>query len=67
MELAQRNSKKIQNILTDYKLLQEEFQQVDHECSRLEQKEIKLEKENARLKEICYREAVLSMWLGGEE
>lgn len=40
----------IKHILSDYKKLQEEFKQVDHECDRLEQKEIKLEKENNELK-----------------
>ena len=58
-------AKKIQNILADYKLLQEEFQEVDHECSRLEQKEIKLEKENVQLKEdikeMYYKEAVITI------
>ena len=40
------------NILSDYKKLQEEFREVDHECFRLEKKEIELEKENAKLKEL---------------
>lgn len=55
----------IDNILLDYKRLQEEFEQVDHECDRLEQKEIKLEKENAQLKEdikeMYYKEAVITI------
>ena len=34
----------IKHILSDYKRLQDEFEQVDHECDRLEQKENKLEK-----------------------
>ena len=42
----------IQHLLSDYKKLQEEFREVDHECFRLEKKEIELEKENAKLKEL---------------
>lgn len=42
--------KTMSNSLSDYKRLQEEFEQVDHECSRMEKKEVKLEKENERLK-----------------
>ena len=38
--------KTMSNSLSDYKRLQEEFEQVDHECSRMEKKEVKLEKEN---------------------
>ena len=38
--------KALEYILSDYKKLQEEFKQVSHECSRLEQKEVELEKEN---------------------
>lgn len=53
------------DILSDYKRLQEDFKQVDHECDRLEQKEIKLEKENAQLKEdikeMYYKEAVITI------
>lgn len=41
----------IEHILSDYKKLQEEFKQVDHECDRLEQKEFKLEIENQELKQ----------------
>lgn len=52
-------------LLSDYKRLQKEFEQVDHECDRLEQKEIKLEKENAQLKEdikeMYYKEAVITI------
>lgn len=47
------------NILSDYKKLQEEFRQVDHECDRLEKIDfekdmriIELQKENEELKEI---------------
>ena len=36
--------------LSDYKKLQEEFKQVDHECERLEEKEVRLIKENEELK-----------------
>lgn len=41
----------IEHIILDYKKLQEEFKDVDHECSRLEQKELRLEKENQELKQ----------------
>ena len=41
----------IEHILSDYKKLQEEFKQVDHECERLEEKEVRLIKENEQLKE----------------
>lgn len=55
----------LEHILSDYKRLQEDFKQVDHECDRLEQKEIKLEKENAQLKEdikeMYYKEAVITI------
>ena len=34
----------IKHILADYQKLKEEFKAVDHECSRLEQKEVELEK-----------------------
>lgn len=34
----------IKHILSDYKKLQEEFKAVDHECSRLERKEVEQEK-----------------------
>lgn len=60
-----KDKEALEHILSDYKLLQEDFQQVDHECSRLEQKEIKLEKENAQLKEdikeMYYKEAVITI------
>lgn len=49
----------LMNILSDYKKLQEEFNQVDHECDRLEkidfEKDMKikeLQKENEKLKEF---------------
>lgn len=48
----------IQHLLSDYKKLQEEFKQIDHECDRLEkidfEKDMKikeLQKENEKLKE----------------
>ena len=43
-------SKAIEHILSDYKKLQEESKQVDHECERLEEKEVRLIKENEELK-----------------
>lgn len=36
----------IEHLLSDYKELQEEFKQVDHECERLEEKEVRLIEEN---------------------
>ena len=41
----------IEHILSDYKKLQKEFKEVDHECSRLEEKEVELEKENKEWKQ----------------
>lgn len=41
----------LEHIISDYKKLQEEFKDVDHECDRLEQKELRLEKENQELKQ----------------
>ena len=43
--------KALEYIVSDYKRLHEEFKDVDHECDRLEQKELRLEKENQKLKE----------------
>ena len=40
----------LEHLLSDYKKLQEEFKQVDHECERLEEKEVRLLKENEKLK-----------------
>ncbi len=42
----------IEHILSDYKKLQEEFKQVDHECERLEEKEVRLIKENEHYKDL---------------
>lgn len=42
----------IEYILSDYKKLQEEFKQVDHECERLEEKEVRLIKENEYYKDL---------------
>lgn len=42
----------IEHILSDYKKLQEEFKQVDHECERLEEKEVRLIKENEYYKDL---------------
>ena len=44
--------KAIEHILQDYKKLQEEFKQVDHECERLEEKEARLIKENEYYKDL---------------
>ena len=57
--INQKEIKALEHILSDYKKLQEEFRQVDHECDRLEkidfEKDMKikeLKKENEELKEI---------------
>ena len=42
----------IEHLLSDYKKLQEEFKQVNHECERLEEKEIRLIKENEYYKDL---------------
>ena len=54
-----KQNRALEHILSDYKKLQEEFRQVDHECDRLEkidfEKDMKikeLKKENEELKEI---------------
>ena len=41
--------KNVLDIVKDYVVLSEEFNQVDHECSRLEKKEVELEKQNKKL------------------
>lgn len=46
--------KALNNLLNELERLQKEFELLDHECSRLEQKEIILEKENERYKELMY-------------
>lgn len=65
MNISDDTHDAIMDILTDYKRLKEEFKQIDHECFRLERKEIKLEKENAQLKEdikeMYYKEAVITI------
>lgn len=45
-------NKAIEHLLSDYKKLQEEFEQVDHECERLEEKEVRLIKENEYYKDL---------------
>ena len=44
--------KAIEHILSDYKKLQEEFKQVDRECERLEEKEVRLIEENEYYKDL---------------
>lgn len=44
----------VKNILNELERLQKEFKAVDHECSRLERKEIELEKENEYYKDLIY-------------
>lgn len=59
--INQKEIKALEHILSDYKKLQEEFRQVDHECDRLEkidfEKDMKikeLQKENEKLKKDYY-------------
>ena len=65
MNISDDTHDAIMDILTDYKRLRKKFKQIDHECFRLEKKEIKLEKENAQLKEdikeMYYKEAVITI------
>ena len=56
-----KERKALEHILSDYKKLQEEFREVDHECDRLEkidfEKDMKikeLQKENEKLKKNYY-------------
>lgn len=42
----------LEHILSDYKKLQKEFKQIDHECERLEEKEVRLIKENEYYKDL---------------
>ena len=48
----EKQNNALNHILLDYKKLQEEFKQVDHECERLEEKEIRLIKENEYYKDL---------------
>lgn len=48
---AKKLFESIMRIADDRDKLKQEFDAVDNECSRLEQKEIKLEKENKQLKQ----------------
>lgn len=50
--INQKEIKALEHILQDYKKLQEEFKQVDHECERLEEKEVRLIKENEYYKDL---------------
>ena len=52
--------KAVEHILSDYKRLQEEFKQVDHECSRLEQKEVEMEKIIDLIIKDLYKQAHIS-------
>lgn len=54
--VAMRKFEAIEHILSDYKRLQEAFEQVDHECFRLEQKELMLEKEVELAKEALKKQ-----------
>lgn len=47
-----KDKEALEHILSDYKKLQEEFKQVDHECERLEEKEVRLIKENEHYKDL---------------
>lgn len=42
----------LERILNELEILQKEFKIVDHECSRLEKKELELENENEHYKDL---------------
>ena len=52
--------KAVDHILSDYKRLQEEFKAVDHECSRLEQKEVEMGKIIDLIIKDLYKQAHIS-------
>ncbi len=52
--------KAVEHILSDYKRLQEEFKAVDHECSRLEQKEVEMGKIIDLIIKDLYKQAHIS-------
>lgn len=61
IEFREKQCNALKNIIADYKKLQEEFKQVDHECDRLEKIDfekdmriIELQKENEELKKDYY-------------
>jgi len=58
--INQKEIKAIKHILSDYKKLKEEFKAVDHECSRLEQKEIEMEKIIDLIIKDLYKQAHIS-------
>lgn len=49
--LSLNEIKALEHILSDYKKLQEDFEQIDNECNRLEAKEFKLENKINKLKD----------------
>lgn len=50
----------IKHILSDYKRLQEEYKAVDYECSRLERKEVEMEKIIDLIIKDLYKQAHIS-------
>lgn len=58
--INQKEIKAIKHILSDYKKLKEEFKAVDHECSRLEQKEVEMEKIIDLIIKDLYKQAHIS-------
>ena len=48
----EKQNNALNHILLDYKKLQEEFKQIDHECERLEEKEVRIIKENEYYKDL---------------
>lgn len=50
----------LEHILSDYKKLKEEFKAVDHECSRLERKEVEMEKIIDLIIKDLYKQAHIS-------
>lgn len=48
----EKQNNALNHILLDYKNLQEEFKQIDHECERLEEKEVRIIKENEHYEDL---------------
>lgn len=58
--IYQQQINSIEHILSDYKKLKEEFKAVDHECSRLERKEVEMEKIIDLIIKDLYKQAHIS-------
>lgn len=62
IEFREKQCNALKNIIADYKRLKEDFKEIDHECSRLEDidirkdlKIIKLQEENKKQEELIER------------